>query len=181
MKLLLHACCASCSIQCAEALAADAVLPDLFWYNPNIHPYTEYRARMDSLCKFVEDKKLSLITEDEYGLRSFIEGTRDLICKQRCIFCYRFRLEKTARLASEKAYEAFSTTLLISPYQDHELIRKTGDELAALYNIEFFYRDFRPFFREGQNQARASGYYLQKYCGCIFSEEERYEASRGKQ
>ena len=156
-------------------------------FNPNIHPYTEYRARMDSLCKFAEDKKLSLKIEGEYGLRLFINGTRerglgteDFASKQRCAFCYRLRLEKTARMAADKGYDAFSTTLLISPYQDHELIKQTGEEMASLYGIEFFYRDFRPRFREGQNQARAAGYYMQKYCACIYSEEERYLTKRSQ-
>jgi len=171
MKLLLHSCCAPCSVQCVTALAGEGISPDLFWYNPNIHPFTEYRSRRDSLCAFAKDRELPLITEDEYGLRSFIKYGED---PGRCAYCYRIRLEKTARLAAEKAYNAFSTTLLISPYQKHDLIRETGEELAAIYHIEFLYRDFRPLYRKGREQAREAGYYMQKYCGCIFSEEERY-------
>jgi predicted adenine nucleotide alpha hydrolase (AANH) superfamily ATPase len=85
------------------------------------------------------------------------------------------RLERTAQKAAETGYDAFSTTLLISPYQAHELIRQYGQEIAAKYSLSFVYRDFRPHFREGQNKARAAGYYMQKYCGCIYSEEERYK------
>jgi hypothetical protein len=186
MKLLLHACCAPCSIQNVEALSADSIQPDLFWFNPNIHPHTEYRSRLDSLCKFAEDKKLFLTVEDDYGLRSFIEGTRDWglgtgeeISGNRCIFCYKLRLDKTARFAAEKGYDAFSTTLLISPYQNHELLMQIGKELASAYSVEFLYHDFRPRFRDGQKQARAAGYYMQKYCGCIYSEEERYRVPKG--
>ena len=184
MKLLLHSCCAPCSIQCVEALAIDDILPDLFWYNPNIHPYTEYRSRLDSLRVFAEDKKLSLTIEGEYGLRSFINETRDWlsdtgdVIRKRCTFCYRLRLEKAASYAAAKGFYAFSTTLLISPYQDHELLRQTGEEMALAFGVKFLYRDFRSRFREGQNQARAAGYYMQKYCGCIYSEEERYLAKR---
>ena len=165
MKLLLHACCAPCSIQCVESVAAEGINVNLFWYNPNIYPSTEYRLRKDSLCLFAEKEKLSLIIEDGETLFSAEEN--------RCAFCYRTRLEKAARAASEKHFDAFSTTLLISPYQNHELIKQTGEELAADFGIEFFYRDFRPLFRKGQNQARMAGYYMQKYCGCIYSEEER--------
>ena len=186
MKLLLHVCCAPCSIQNIEALTADGIQPDLFWFNPNIHPYTEYRSRLDSLNKFAGDTGLLLLTEDEYGLRSFINGTRDWgpgagdgIKNSRCIFCYRLRLEKTACFAAEKGYDAFSTTLLISPYQNHELIKQTGEELASVCGLEFLYHDFRPRFREGQNKAREAGYYMQKYCGCIYSEEERYLTPKG--
>ena len=171
MKLLLHSCCAPCSVQCIESLAEEGISPALLWYNPNIHPVTEYSFRRDSLCAFAKEKELPLIIEDEYGLRSFIKYGEDA---GRCAYCYRIRLEKTARLAVEKAYNAFSTTLLISPYQNHDLIRETGERLAAIYNIEFLYRDFRPRFRKGREQAREAGYYMQKYCGCIFSEEERY-------
>jgi len=178
MKLLLHSCCAPCSVQCVAALAEEAFQPDLFWFNPNIHPYTEYRSRRDSLAVFAEEKNLKLRMEDEYGLRSFIKAIETGI--ERCTFCYRLRLEKAARLAAENGYDAFTTTLLISPYQNHELLKQVGEELALARGVEFLYRDFRPRFREGQNQARAAGYYMQKYCGCIYSEEERYLAERSK-
>ena len=175
MKLLLHTCCAPCSVQCIETLAEEEISPALLWYNPNIHPFTEYSSRRDSLCAFAKDRELPLIIEEEYGLRSFIKGVSSIgEDANRCAYCYRVRLEKTVRLAAEKAYDAFSTTLLISPYQNHDLLRQTGEELAALCHIEFLYRDFRPRFRKGREQAREAGYYMQKYCGCIFSEEERY-------
>ncbi|WP_461249056.1 epoxyqueuosine reductase QueH, partial [Treponema sp. R6D11] len=84
------------------------------------------------------------------------------------------RLEKTASFAKQEGFSAFSTTLLVSPHQDHEEIKRSGEEMAEKYGVEFFYSDFRPHFREGQAQARAAGFYMQKYCGCVFSEEERY-------
>ena len=71
-------------------------------------------------------------------------------------------------------YDAFTTTLLVSPYQNHELLIKVAEEMAKKYGVEFLYRDFRQGFREGQSEARALGLYMQKYCGCVFSEEERY-------
>jgi predicted adenine nucleotide alpha hydrolase (AANH) superfamily ATPase len=116
-------------------------------------------------------------------LRSFIKGVSRIeensieenpATNYRCAFCYRLRLEKTARYAAENGCDAFSTTLLISPYQNHELIKEIAGELAVLYKVQFLYRDFRPRFREGQREARKAGYYMQKYCGCIYSEEERY-------
>ena len=189
MKLLLHACCAPCSIQCVEVLAAEDMQPDLFWYNPNIHPYTEYSSRRDSLCLFAKEKNLPLIipknftrrrkgakgdpelTEYDLALASWRLGVSS---NGRCSSCYKIRLEKTAKFAAENGYDAFSTTLLISPYQNHGQIRQTGAELAAIYGVEFLYRDFRPRFREGQKEARKAGFYMQKYCGCIYSEEERY-------
>ena len=186
MKLLLHSCCAPCSVQCVKTLLEDGIKPDLYWYNPNIHPFTEYRSRRDALEAFARDHELSLNMEDEYGLRPFLRevvsmdedfADHDQTVKRRCAYCYRLRLEKTASVAAERGYEAFSTTLLISPYQNHELLKETGYEFAAKYDVSFLYRDFRPFFRDGRNQAKALGYYMQKYCGCIFSEEERYSGA----
>jgi len=187
MKLLLHTCCAPCSIQCVESLAAEEINPYLFWYNPNIHPFTEYRSRRDTLSSFALEKMLQLFTDDEYGLRSFIknvtlfesqseesESGESESSFDRCLFCYRIRLERTARLAAERSFDAFSTTLLISPYQNHSAIKEIGEQVAKDFSVDFLYRDFRPRFHEGQKQARNAGYYMQKYCGCIYSEEERY-------
>jgi predicted adenine nucleotide alpha hydrolase (AANH) superfamily ATPase len=160
----------------------EGIVPDLFWYNPNIHPFTEYRARLESLSAFASQEGFGLMAEDEYGLRKFIAGLapdwEGRAGGTRCAFCYRLRLEKTAKTAAERGYEAFSTTLLISPYQNHGLLKEIGEELAGRLGIEFLYRDFRPRFREGQAEARKRGVYMQKYCGCVFSEEERYLSRR---
>jgi predicted adenine nucleotide alpha hydrolase (AANH) superfamily ATPase len=125
---------------------------------------------------------------DEYGLRPFLRGLGGIggaggmggigggfeDRQGRCSYCYRLRLEKTAEKAGEAGCDFFSSTLLISPYQNHDAVRETGEEAAARYGARFLYRDFRPFFREGQKYAREQGFYMQKYCGCVFSEEERY-------
>ena len=92
----------------------------------------------------------------------------------RCGYCYDVRFELLAKVAKEEGFDAFSTTLLVSPYQNHELIIKVAEEKAKKYGVDFYYRDFRVGFREGQQIARDLGMYMQKYCGCIFSEEERY-------
>jgi len=132
------------------------------------------------LNDFAKSENLSLTSVDEYGLRVFLNEVyshtdSDSISRpQRCKKCYRIRLEKTADFASREGYSAFSTTLLISPYQDHEEIKRVGEETAEKYGVDFLYRDFRQLFREGQSAARAANMYMQKYCGCIFSEEERY-------
>jgi predicted adenine nucleotide alpha hydrolase (AANH) superfamily ATPase len=152
----------------------EIIEPYLFWYNPNIHPFTEYKSRRDSLAAFAQDEKLKLIEEAEYGLRNFISALAGNYDERRCTLCYRVRLEKTALMALEKGCDAFSTTLLVSPYQKHDLIKQVAEDYATQYGIPFFYRDFRSLFREGQKKAREKGRYMQKYCGCIFSEEERY-------
>lgn len=173
MKILLHTCCAPCLIKCADALEGEGTEFSLFWYNPNIHPYTEYKSRKNSLVEYAKSKKFEVHTKDEYGLKKFITSVYPNF-DARCAQCYNMRLEETARYASENNYEAFSTTLLISPYQKHDLIASVGIQAANKYGVKFEYRDFRPYFREGQAKARELGLYMQKYCGCIFSEEERY-------
>ena len=173
MKLLLHSCCAPCSVKCVETLKSEGITPTLFWYNPNIHPFTEYRSRKNALIEFAKDENLEVIINDNYGLREFISNIWPEY-KSRCKYCYSSRLEALAKYASENGFTHISTTLLISPYQNHDLIHSLGEEITKKYGVEFLYRDFRPYFREGQRIARERGIYMQKYCGCIFSEEERY-------
>lgn len=172
-KTLLHICCAPCSISCIDTLRGEGIDPSGFWFNPNIHPVTEYRNRRDALVEYAKLIGLDLVIKDEYGLRSFIT-TVSPDFDARCGKCYRMRLEATARHAAENGYDNFSTTLLVSPYQNHELLRETCEEMADAFHIRFLYRDFRPRFREGQQKARELSMYMQKYCGCIFSEEDRY-------
>ena len=173
MKLLFHCCCAPCTLSCINSLREKGMEPELFWYNPNIHPYTEYSSRLGCLVSFAANENMKLEIQDEYGLRLFLNAVYPDI-KTRCGKCYAMRLEKTASAAEENGYDAFCTSLLVSPYQDHDAIRRAGGQAAEKYGVEFYYSDFRPLFREGQAVSRARGFYMQKYCGCIFSEEERY-------
>ena len=166
-KLLLHACCAPCSIAYIESLRAEGIKPELFWYNPNIHPVSEYELRRDCLKNFTESEQLPLIFIDEQGLD--LTGSHPARCEK----CYRARLEKTAAFAAQEGFQTFTTTLLISPYQNHDLIKCIGEKCAQKYGVEFLYRDFRPLFREGQAKARAKYFYMQKYCGCALSKDEK--------
>jgi len=162
---------------CVTSLRAEGIKPHLFWYNPNIHPFTEYKSRLESFCFFAADEKLEYDTDGDYGLACFLKTISSCMDEkpERCEICYRMRLQRTASFASQNKFSSFSTTLLISPYQDHEKIRRIGEEEGEKHKVNFLYRDFRPFFREGQARARAEIFYMQKYCGCIFSEEERYQ------
>lgn len=173
MKLLLHTCCAPCSVYCVDSLRAEGVEPVSFWFNPNIHPYQEYKARRDTLVDYAASIGLELIVHDDYGLRDFVRAVAGDI-EGRCVHCYTCRLEETARFAAENGFSHFSTTLLVSPYQNHDGICRTAKALEEKYGVEFLYRDFRTGFRQGQAKARKLGLYMQKYCGCVFSEEDRY-------
>ena len=174
MKLLMHTCCAPCSVYCIDELRGEGIEPTVYWFNPNIHPYMEYKARRDCLKEYTKSINVNAIFEENYGLEEFCKNAiKDLSsrCKN---YCYPVRLEQTAKYAKENGYEAFTTTLLVSPYQNHEALIEVANMMAKKYDIEFLYRDFRIGFREGQNKARELGLYMQKYCGCIFSEETRY-------
>lgn len=174
MKLLMHTCCAPCSVYCIDNLRDEKIEPTLYWFNPNIHPYQEYKQRRDCLKEYSNSINVKAIFEEDYGLREFCKNTVNSL-KTRCQdYCYPVRLEQTAKYAKENGFDAITTTLLVSPYQKHEIIHELGDKIAKKHGLVFLYRDFRVGFREGQAKAREAGLYMQKYCGCIFSEEDRY-------
>ena len=172
MTTLLHICCAPCANQCIEVLRGDHFEVTGYWYNPNIHPFTEYRARRNCLREYAATIDLPMIEQDDYALRPFIREVAEDIAN-RCIKCYEMRLFEAARTAKEKGFDSFTSSLFISPYQNHELMRDVAERAASEYGVEFLYRDFRPYFRAGQDKARELGFYMQKYCGCLFSGQER--------
>ena len=171
----MHTCCAPCSVYCIDSLRSDGLEPTLFWYNPNIHPYIEYKTRRDCLKDYAASVGTELIIEEDYGLDDFCRNVSNDITNRCVNYCYSKRLGETVRFAAENGFDAFTTTLLVSPYQKHDEIKKVCERLAAESGLEFIYRDFRTGFREGQTKARELGLYMQKYCGCIFSEEDRYK------
>lgn len=172
MKLLLHACCAPCSVYCIETLRQEGIEPTLYWYNPNIHPYKEYQARRDCLIDYTNRLNIELVLNDVYGLDEFCKNTVNNL-SARCVdYCYPVRLRETFKYAKENGYDAVSTTLLYSIYQKHEYIKKLCEELSKEYKIYFLYRDFRIGFWKGHDKAKEEELYMQKYCGCVFSEEQ---------
>lgn len=173
-SVLLHCCCAPCSLSCIAPLRLEGIEPTAFWYNPNIHPWKEYQARRDCLLAYAPAIGMKALVQEEYGLRDFVRQVAPDL-ENRCVYCYEHRLEVTAQAAAAHGFPAFTTTLLSSLYQDHDRIAAAGEKFAKQYNVAFLYRDFRPNFRAGNQQAKDLGFYLQKYCGCVFSEEDRYQ------
>ena len=173
MKTLLHICCAPCANQCIRTLREEGIAVTGFWYNPNIHPFTEYRARRNCLREFAATIDLPLIEKNDYGLRPFVRAVAEDI-ENRCVKCYEMRLFETAKTAAEQGFDSFTSSLFISPYQNHELMKAVANRAAEAFGVEFLYRDFREVFKAGQDFAREHAFYMQKYCGCVFSEEERY-------
>mgnify|MGYP003747248787 FL=1 len=173
-KLLLHICCAPCGIMPVSSFKDDFEVVGLF-YNPNIHPYKEYLDRLSSVKKLSIDFKIDVIYE-EYNWEDFLKElilTNNTLEPYRCKVCYKMRLIKTNNIAKEMGIRYISTTLLYSIYQKHELIKVVADEVVK--DSEFIYKDFRPFYREGVIKSRELAYYRQKYCGCIFSNYDRYK------
>ena len=169
----MHICCAPCANRPIAQLQSQGHTVAGFWYNPNIHPFTEYRARRNCLREYAAEIGLTLLERDEYGLRPFVRAVAGDI-PGRCVKCYEMRLYEAARQAAEGGFDAFTSSLFISPYQKHDLMAQVARKAGEAYGVPFFYQDFRPLFREGQQFARDHGFYMQKYCGCVFSEQERY-------
>ncbi|MEI6266353.1 MAG: epoxyqueuosine reductase QueH [bacterium] len=180
MKLLLHACCGPCFLGVWRELSSHKDIDtSLIYYNPNIFPDSEYDKRYHNLIKASIGKVNNLIKPDyQSQLYGIAINKNNSAYPGRCLYCYRLRLEKVAQYAVKNAYDAFSTTLLVSPYQQHDILKKIAEEVAAKHNIKFYYYDWRPYFRESQNDARQTGLYLQKYCGCEYSLKEASKTNK---
>lgn len=174
MKILLHTCCGPCSIFPTMRLADEGHEFSLYYFNPNIHPYKEFKRRLNTLREYALLKKYTLIVDKNYPLEECVRGMLDEPTV-RCAYCYRVRLEKTAIYAKENDFEAFSTSLLVSPYQKHDLIKLIAEEIAAKVGIPFYYEDYRNGYQEGVDVSKELEMYRQPYCGCVFSERDRYE------
>jgi len=172
IRILMHVCCAPCFVAPYYHLKNDYDITT-FWYNLNIHPVAEYINRRDCLRDFVRREEILYIEEDEYGLIPFLDNTYKNI-DSRCYYCYYDRLNFTAIKAKQEGYDYFSTSLLYSKFQNHDLIKEIASEIANIYQIEFFYKDFREFWKVGIDLSKEQNMYRQHYCGCIFSEMERY-------
>ncbi len=179
-RLLIHACCAPClvavyddTIKNMTNMGIDEF--DVIWHNTNIHPKIEYEKRKETFISYVNSMGKTPIMIDEYNMNKFISDVVNLDktkYKMRCEYCYISRLEKVFEYAKKNGYTHVTTTLLISPFQKHDVIRKVCESLAKKYDVIFLYKDYRPLFEEGQKKAKELGIYRQKYCGCVYSIDE---------
>jgi len=172
-RILLHTCCGPCTIVPLKTLRAQSWDVHGFFFNPNIHPYQEFERRLEALQQLAKSQGLPLIVRADYPLEDFL---RQVVFREqdRCLVCYAKRLDATARLAKKSRFDAFSTTLLYSKRQKHELVSAIARDAASRYGIPFHYDDFRTGWKEGQEAAKELGLYRQQYCGCIYSEKERF-------
>ncbi len=178
MKLLLHTCCGPCTIYPLKVLQAANIEVMGFFYRHNIHPFSECLSREETLLEYAKTMGIRVICQQTYELERFLQSVvfRE---KDRCRFCYHDRLSAAAKVAKKGKFDAFSSTLLYSLFQNHELIRQTGESVGKEVGIPFFYRDFREGWKEGIEESKQLKMYRQQYCGCIYSEKDRfYKESR---
>ncbi len=175
----MHICCANCCLYPLKTLFSKEIEVRGLWFNPNIHPFTEYRARLDALLQLQDAWNLDIEYTDFYGLKEFI---RTVVNREddRCRFCYSMRLEETAKTARKMGLDGFTTSLLVSPYQKFDIINRIGEEMGRRHSIPFYSEDFRPGWAAGVGMSKELGLYRQKYCGCIYSEMERYTKKKEK-
>jgi predicted adenine nucleotide alpha hydrolase (AANH) superfamily ATPase len=172
MKILLHICCGPCAIYPVEVLGVAGHHVEGYFDNPNIHPHQEFLRRVKALEDYAAQVGLPVIWNKDYDIEEFFRlvAFRE---QERCRFCYQLRLGRAARAARARGFEAFTSTLLYSRYQQHDLIQDVARQAAAEAGVDFYYEDFRRGWAEGVAQSKAMGLYRQSYCGCLFSERER--------
>ncbi|MHC4883511.1 MAG: epoxyqueuosine reductase QueH [Planctomycetota bacterium] len=178
MDLLLHICCAHCldKVRCGfQSEFGEALSLYGYFYNPNIHPLLEFRKRLKAVKVLNERLKLPIVYDEEYGVSDFLRECWAKGELARCRLCYRQRLVRAAREARRLGVAHFSSTLCVSQHQNHDWIRAAGEEAGQAEGVTFLYRDMRTLSCE---VPKRSGIYSQQYCGCIFSEEERYRDTR---
>ena len=177
----LHVCCAPCLATALETIRREEGHPcgevaGIIFYNPNIHPLLEFRRRVKALRVYLERDPVSAEIDDTYGLREWLsrvaDGAPDR--RERCYRCYLMRLGEAARIAAGRGAGAFSTTLLASREQDRDLVAEAGREAGRRAGLDFVQADLRKHL---PNEKQLRGIYKQQYCGCIFSEEERFRGT----
>lgn len=173
MKVLLHVCCANCAIYPIKTIREEGLEVMGFFYRHNIHPYTECRKRQEALQAYAEQIDLKVIYQEGYDIEGFMQNVafRE---SERCNYCYHDRLRSTALLAKRGKFDYFSSTLLYSKHQQHDLIRSMGESIGKSVGVPFLYQDYREGWKEGIECSKQMGLYRQHYCGCIYSEKERF-------
>jgi len=174
MRVLLHACCGPCLLEPFDALAGEHDVA-IVYANPNIHPIDEYRRRRDTLFAHAEEHGVPVreLGYDPVAWMRAVAGVED-DPPSRCRACFELRLRMVAREALASGFEAFATTLTVSPYQDEEAIREAGEKVSEEVGVRYIHRDFRERYPEATRRSRELGMYRQNYCGCMLSDIEAH-------
>ena len=186
-KLLLHSCCAPCSSYVLEYLAEFFEIT-VFYYNPNIFPESEYTKRILEQQTLIRDMStkypVSFVAGayDSHKFYAMVKGMEDM--KEggaRCFGCYALRLEETAKMAREGAFDYFTTTLTISPLKNADKLNEIGSKLAEKYGVSYLPSDFKKKngYKRSIELSKEYGLYRQDYCGCEFSQRDRIKDKDG--
>lgn len=173
-KILLHSCCAPCTTFSSLDLVEKEFQPTLFFYNPNIHPKSEYDKRVEEIKKWAEIQKFNLVIAD-YEIEKWMELVRgfenELEGGERCLKCYEMRLEKAAEYAQKNGIELITTTLTISPHKKAEVINQIGQEVCEKFGIQYWDSNFKKNdgYKKSCEISEKNGFYRQDYCGCVYS------------
>ena len=184
-KILLHMCCGPCACYPVKRLREEGFEPVGYFFNPNIHPHQEWKRRLNTAREFAEKVGIEFFADNHYRLREFLTRTALVVegfdsvhfadgFHKRCGICYAWRLSEVARFAAENNFKFFTSSLFYSRYQNHGLMKKFAEHYAERFDVCFFYEDFRVGWQDGIDLSEQLGLYRQNYCGCIFSEEERF-------
>jgi len=179
-SVLIHCCCAHCAAYTASYWRQQGYEVSALWYNPNIHPYTEHQNRLEAMRSLAREAGLPLIIAGGYEVAAYFRQVAGRE-SQRCQYCFGLRLLKTAEVALERGFDAFTTSLLISPHQKHDLLHKIGTSVAEEKGIDFLYADLRKRYSDSRHMTKPLDLYRQQYCGCLYSEWERYAQPDEKQ
>lgn len=182
-RLLLHICCGPCGTYTIKRLREQGFELSGFWYNPNVHPFAEHERRRECVRAYAAEVELPMLWSERYEMPVYFRAVMGHEAfGERCAICYRLRLRRTAQVASQHAFDAFTTTLLISPHQQQRLIRSIGEQLAGELGLQFYFENFRRGWAERGHTAREHDMYQQRYCGCVYSEWEAQDrgASTGR-
>ncbi|MCM8788732.1 MAG: epoxyqueuosine reductase QueH [Candidatus Omnitrophica bacterium] len=173
-KILVHVCCGICAIKMIEFLETQ-YQPIGYWYNPNIHPYAEYRMRLQTAGYVFQRLGEKIEWNLNYNVIDWFNLTVSVAKDKarRCAMCYEMRLETAVQFAKNKGIKIFTTTMFSSIHQDLETIKKRGTAIAERYNVDFLSLDLRQHQQETKKIALDWHLYRQRYCGCFFSELER--------
>ena len=172
-SVLIHCCCAHCAAYTVDYWREEKYEVSALWYNLNIHPYMEHQHRLEAMKSLAQEVNLPLIITEGYDVIDYFRQVAGHE-SQRCQYCFRLRLLKTAETAQQRGFNAFTTSLLISPHQKHDRLRETGNKISEEKGIDFLYADLRKRYSNSRHMTKGLNLYRQQYCGCIYSEWERY-------
>ncbi|MBI4284757.1 MAG: epoxyqueuosine reductase QueH [Chloroflexi bacterium] len=174
-SVLLHSCCAHCAAYTIDYWRKQGYEVICWWYNPNIHPFREHQSRLEAMQSLARNVDAPFLVADGYDMVTYFRQVAGHEADgDRCQYCFRLRLARAAETARQMGIAAFTTTLLISPHQKHELVCQIGQEVAAATGIEFLYADLRKRYSDSRHITKPMDLYRQQYCGCLYSEWERF-------